>query len=48
MYSASAVDRATVRCFFELQVTAPLAMIVTYPEMDFRLGPFVMNAIKPN
>ena len=44
MYSALAVDRATVCCFFELQATAPPAIIVTYPEIDFRSGPFPQSA----
>ena len=35
IYSASAVDNATVCCFFELQATAPPAIVVTYPLMDF-------------
>ena len=36
MYSALAVDSATVCCFFELQATAPPAIIVTYPFIDFQ------------
>ena len=44
MYSALAVDNATVCCFFELQATAPLAIMVTYPLIDFQLEPLPQSA----
>ena len=36
IYSASAVYNAIVACLFGLQATAPPAMVITYPLIDFR------------
>src|SRR6266511_6431663 len=36
IYSASAVESATEVCFFELQETAPPAIVTTYPLIDLR------------
>src|SRR5271156_1269114 len=44
MYSASAVDNATVCCFFELQATVPPAIMVMYPLIDFRSDPLPQSA----
>ena len=35
MYSASAVDSATVGCFFVVQLTGQLLILITYPVVDF-------------
>src|ERR1700679_2085796 len=37
-YSASTVDKATVACLLLLQVTAPPAIMKTYPEVDLRVS----------
>jgi hypothetical protein len=39
IYSASAVDKATDACFFELQATAPPAIVIIYPLVDFLSDP---------
>ncbi len=36
MYSASHEEVAIVICFFDLQLTAPPAIVTTYPLVDFR------------
>jgi hypothetical protein len=36
MYSASVVDRVTMGCFLELQETAPLWIVNTDPEIEWR------------
>ena len=33
-YSASVVDNATVFCSLDCHKTAPLAYVITYPEVD--------------
>ena len=35
MYSALAVDSATIDCFLELHATVPPDSVITYPLMDF-------------
>ena len=44
MYSASAVDNATEACFFELQATAPPAIVITYLLVDFLSDPPAQSA----
>ena len=36
MYSASAVDKATLVCFLLRQLTAPPPIVNRYPDVDFR------------
>jgi hypothetical protein len=46
IYLASAVNTATDACFFELQATAPPAIVIIYPLVDFLSDPPAQSALQ--